>query len=179
MLVVGMILSLGVPNFSELTQNSRISGTTSDLHSSFQLARSEATRSRSNITICASANALSADAECDGTFDDGWIIFVDLNGDLVRTGAGENVLQAHPAIPDSINIVTNGGAGYFGFVPSGLGRSDIDGQPAVQTARICDGRGNVATAGGSSAARLLVVTPGGRATVLHDVARIAGAGGCQ
>lgn len=178
MLIVGMIVSIGVPGFSEITQNSRISDTANDLHLSFQLARSEAARAKSNITICASANSLSATAACDGTFDDGWIIFVDLNGDLVRAGAGEIVLRAHPAIHDSINIVTNGGAGYFGFAPSGLGRGDIGGQPAVQAARICDGRGNVVAAGGRSAARLLVVTPVGRATILRDIAQIAGAGGC-
>ena len=178
MLVIGIILSIGVPSFSEFTQNSRISATANDLHSSFQLARSEAARSKANITICASANSMAAGAACGGTFDDGWIIFVDLNGDLIRAGAGENVLRAHPPIPNAIDIVTNGGADYFGFAPSGLGRGDVGGQPAVQTARICDSRGNVVAAGGRSAARFLVVTPIGRATVLHDVAQIAGAGGC-
>lgn len=178
MLVVGIILSLGVPSFSEFTQNSRISATANDLHSSFQLARSEAARAKTNITICASANSLDPAAVCGGTFDDGWIIFADLNGDLIRAGVGENVLRAHPAVHTRINIATNGGATYFGFAPSGLGRGNVGGVPAIQTARICDDRGNVVAAGGSSAARFLVVTPIGRATVLRDVAQIAGAGGC-
>lgn len=177
--LIGIILSIGVPSMSEFTRNSRITGTANDLHSSFLLARSEAARSKSNITICASANPLDAAAACGGgTFDDGWIIFVDLNGDLTRGGAGENVLRAHPAIPDGIDIVTNGGADYFGYAPSGLGRGDVGGLPAVSTARICDSRGNVVAAGGSSAARFLVVTPIGRATVLRDVAQIDLAGGC-
>ena len=178
MLVIGIILSIGVPSFSEFTANSRISGTANDLHSSFQLARSEAARSKSPITICASNNSMDAAAACGGTFDDGWIIFVDLNGDLVRAGAGENVLRAHPPIPNTIDIFTNGGADYFGFAPSGLGRGDVGGLPAIQTARICDPRGNVVAAGGSSAARILIVTPIGRATVFRDVGQIAGAGGC-
>jgi type IV fimbrial biogenesis protein FimT len=177
-LVIGVILTIGVPNFAAFTQNSRITSTANDLHGSFHLARSEAARSKSNITICASENSLSADATCGGTFDDGWIIFVDLDGDLNRDGDGENILRAHAAIAKSINIATNGGAGYFGFSPSGLGRGDVGGVPAVQTARICDGRGNVVAIGGSSAARILVVTPIGRATVLRDVMQIAAAGGC-
>jgi len=178
MLVIGIILSIGVPSFSEFTQNSRISGTANDLHSSFQLARSEAARSKANITICASNNSMDVAAACGGTFDDGWIIFADLNGDLVRGGVGENVLRAHPPIPNDIDIITNAGSDYFGFAPSGLGRGDIGGNPAVQTVRICDSRGNVVAAGGSSAARFIVVTPIGRATVLRDVGQIAGAGGC-
>jgi type IV fimbrial biogenesis protein FimT len=178
MLVIGIVLSIGVPSFSEFTQNSRISGTANDLHSSFQLARSEAARSKANITICASNNSMDVAAACGGTFDDGWIIFADLNGDLIRGGVGENVLRAHPPIPNDIDIITNGGADYFGFAPSGLGRGNVGGLPAIQTVRICDSRGNVVAAGGSSAARFMVVTPIGRATVLRDVGLIAGAGGC-
>lgn len=178
MLVVGIVLTVGIPSFSDFTRSSRITGTANDLHASFHLGRSEAARSKSNVTICASANSMDAAASCGGTFDDGWIIFVDLNGDIQRAGAGENVLRRHPPVPDAIDIVTNAGANYFGFAPTGLGRGDVGGVPAVQTARICDGRGNVVAAGGNSAARFLVVTPIGRANVLRDVAQIAAAGGC-
>ncbi len=178
MLVIGVVLTVGIPSFSDFTQNSRITSTANDLHSSFQLARSEAARSKSPVTICASVNSMGA-ATCGGaTFDDGWIIFVDLNGDLQRAGVGENVLRAHPPVDVAIDISTNAGADYFGFAPTGLGRGDVGGQPAVQTAVICDGRGNIVAAGGMSAARFLVVTPIGRATVLRDVGQIAGAGGC-
>ena len=177
-LVVGIVLTIGVPNFSAFTQNARMSGTANDLHSSFQLARSEAARSKSNITICASNNAMLEAASCGGTLAEGWIVFVDLNGDLIRAGAGENVLRAYPAIPAQLGIGTNNDSAYFGFAPSGLGRGDVGGQPAVQTVRICDGRGNVVVGAGGSAARLLMITPIGRATVLRDVGQIAAAGGC-
>ena len=178
MLMIGIILSIGVPSMSGFMQNSRISGTANDLHSSFQLARSEAARSKSNIMICASANSMDAEPLCGGTFDDGWIIFIDLNDDQARAvGGDENVLRAHPPIPEGINITTNDGANIFGYAPSGLGRSDLGGLN-VSTAIICDARGNVVAVGGRSSARFLVVTPIGRATVLRDVAQIALAGGC-
>ena len=77
-----------------------------------------------------------------------------------------------------MTITTNAGATYFGFAPTGLGRGDVGGNPSIQTAVICDGRGNVVAAGGNSAARFLVVTPIGRATVLRDVTQINAAGGC-
>ncbi len=178
MLVIGIVLTVGIPSLGVFTQNSRITSTANDLHSSFYLGRSEAARSKSNITICASANSMAAAAACGGTFDGGWIIFIDLNGDIQRAGAGENVLRRYPAIDDAIDISTNAGANYFSFAPTGLGRGDIGGLPSVQTAVICDGRGNVVAAGGNSAARFLVITPIGRATVLRDVAQITAAGGC-
>ena len=178
MLVIGIVVTVGIPGFSQFTQNSRITSTANDLHSSFQLARSAAARSKSPVTICASADSMGA-ATCGGaTFDDGWIIFIDLNGDLQRSGAGENLLRVHPPIDVAIDISTNAGADYFGFAPTGLGRGDVGGQPALQTAVICDGRGNIVAAGGMSAARILVVTPIGRATVLRDVGQITAAGGC-
>jgi len=178
MLMIGVILTIGVPSMTSFMQNSRISGTANDLHSSFHLARSEAARSKNIITICASANSMDAAAACGGTFDDGWIIFVDLNGDLGRAGPDENVIRAHPAINDRIDVTTNAGANYFSFAPSGLGRGDVGGNPAVVTATICDQRGNEPAAGDSSAARVLVVTPIGRATVLRTVVQVNAKGGC-
>jgi len=182
--IIGIVLTFGIPNFGVFTQNSRITGTANDLHSSFYLGRSEAARSKSNITICASANSMDAATCTGGTFDAGWIIFVDLNGDIQRPGGpnvvgGENVLRRHPAIDDAIDISTNAGANYFSFAPTGLGRGDVAGAgTSLQTAVICDGRGNIRAAGGNSAARYLVVTPLGRATVLRDVDQITAAGGC-
>ncbi len=178
MLVVGIVLTVGIPSFSDFTRNSRITSTANDLHSSFHLARSEAARSKAPITICASADPLGA-ALCNGaSFDDGWIIFTDLNGDIARAGAGENVLRAHPPVDDLIDISTNAGADYFGFAATGLGRGDVAFQPSISTAVICDDRGNIVAAGGMSAARFLVVTPIGRATVLRDKDQITAAGGC-
>lgn len=184
MLIIGIVLAIGIPNMSAFTANSRITTTANDLHSSFMLARSEAARSKTFVTICASANSLDAGASCIGptpserAFDDGWIIFVDLNGDVQRAGAGENVLRRHPAINSTIDINVTGNATYFSFAASGLGRGDIGGNPSFTTAVLCDDRGNVIAAGGNSAARYLVVTPIGRATVLRDVALIAAKGGC-
>ena len=183
--IIGIVLAFGIPNFGVFTQNSRIASTANDMHSSFYLGRSEAARSKSNITICASANSMDAAADCGGTFDGGWIIFVDLDGNIQRPAGpnvpgGENVLRRHPAVDDAIDISTNPpGANYFSFAPTGLGRGDVGGAgPSVQTAVICDERRNVVAAGGNSAARFLVVTPLGRATVLRDVAQITAAGDC-
>ncbi len=181
--IIGIVLSFGIPNFGEFTRNSRITGTANDLHSSFFLGRSEAARSKSNITICASNNSMGAATCTGGTFDDGWIIFVDLDGNIQRPAGpnvpgGENLLRRHPPIDDAIDISMNPGATFFSFAPTGLGRGDQSGFTAIQTAVICDGRGNVVAAGGNSAARYLVVTPIGRATVLRDVDLITAAGGC-
>ena len=176
-LIIGTILALGVPNMQGFTANSRISTSTNDLHSSFLLARSEAARARTNITICASNDSMSANPSCAGTLDDGWIVFIDTDGDVVRD-AGENVLRAHPPVDAAVNITPLGKATYFSFAPTGLGRGNVGTGPAFISATICDDRGNTVAHGGRSAARALVVTPIGRANVVTDVGQINGQGGC-
>jgi type IV fimbrial biogenesis protein FimT len=177
LLVIGVILTFGVPNFTDFTRNSQLTSTANDLHSAFQLGRSEAARSKSNITICASSNSLDVTANCSGTFADGWIVFIDLNGDIDRSGAGENLLRTRAAVHNLISLTTNGGATYFSFGPTGLGRGDVGVGPALQTAMICDDRGLQIAAGGRATARRIVATPIGRATVISDKAMIDAAGG--
>lgn len=174
--IVGIVLAVGIPNLSDFTQSSRISSTTNDLHGSFLLARSEAARAKANITICASAHPVGA-ALCDGaSFDEGWIVFIDLNGDIQRAGSEEHVLKAFPPVDDAIDITTNDGATYFSFAASGLGDTEVNGA-AVETAMICDERGNVTAPGGNSAARRLIITPIGRSTILRQQETIEASGG--
>ncbi len=175
MLIVGVVLGLGVPNLAAFTANSRLSSTANDLHASFQLARSEAARSKTNITICASANSFSAGANCGGTWDQGYIVFVDDDGDLNRAGATETVLRAHGEIATDVVMSIANDATYFSYASTGLGRGDVGGNIAVTQVVMCDDRGNIVGAGGNSAARLFVATPLGRATILRDIGLIGNA----
>ncbi|NCF50357.1 prepilin-type N-terminal cleavage/methylation domain-containing protein [Gammaproteobacteria bacterium] len=165
--IVGVVLSFGLPNLREFTQNSRMTGAANDLHAAFQVARSEAARAKTNITICASANSLAADASCGGTWDQGFIVFVDENADLARAGDTESVLRAHSEVAEGVTLVFANDARYFMYASTGLGRI-VPGNPAVSQVVMCDERGNVTAAGGNSAARLFVATPLGRATILRD-----------
>ena len=174
LLVIGVVIALGVPNLGGFIENSRVTGVANDLHGSIMLGRSEAARSKENITICASLNPTDAAADCDpgATFDDGWIVFIDLNGDLLRAGAGENVLRSFPPVHERLDILPGNAARYFSFAPTGLGRGDVGGAPALSVVYICDDRGNEIAEGGLSTARALVVTPIGRSTVIRDKAQI-------
>lgn len=168
LLIVGVVLTLGMPNLTAFTQNSRITTTANDLHAAFQVARSEAARAKSNITICASNNSMTAGADCQGNWEDGFIVFIDSNGDIARAGASETVLRAHPAIANGVNLVLANNATFFSYASTGLGRGNVGGAAAVSQVIICDDRGLAETSKDSSAGRLFVATPLGRATVLRD-----------
>ena len=171
-LIVGVVLTFGLPNFAEFTRNSRMTSAANDLHAAFQLARSEAARAKSNITICASANSMAASADCGGTWNQGYIVFVDENGDRARAGANETVLRRQPQFAEGVSLAVAEDATYFMYAPTGLGRLDTANDPALSQIVMCDERGNVVAAGGNSAARLFVATPLGRATILRDQALI-------
>ncbi len=163
-----------MPNLRQFTQNSRMTATANDLLSAFHLARTEASRAKANITICASANSTAASADCGGEWEQGYIVFIDANGDLSRSDPSETVLRSQPLVASGVDFIVADDATYFSYAPTGLGRQ-IPGNPAVSQIVMCDDRGNVTAAGGSSAARLLIATPLGRATVLRDATQIESA----
>ena len=174
-MIVGVILTFGIPNLTAFTQNSRMTSSANDLHAAFHLARSESARARTNITICASADPMGAGSDCDGTWDQGYIVFIDDNGDRARAGANETVLRAHPPADTGVMLRIANNATYFMYASTGLGRQDTGGNTAVSQVVMCDERGNIKAAGGNSASRLFVATPLGRATILRDMGMIGNA----
>jgi type IV fimbrial biogenesis protein FimT len=172
-MIVAVILSFGIPNLRNFVLNGRITGAANDLHAAFMLARTEAARAKSNVTICASADPLGA-AECDGTWEQGYVVFVDDGADLKRTEAGESVLRSHAGVDRGVMLRVANGATYFTYAPSGLGLQAAD-SPALSQVVICDERGNADGPSGGSTARLFVSTPLGRATIVRDKVMIDGA----
>lgn len=175
--IVSIVLATGIPNLRAYQQNSRMISAANNLHSSFYQARGEAARSKTNITICASADPTLDTPICGGGFKSGWVLFEDRNADLV-VDAGEPVLRRYPPMHDTITITTPEDDDYFMVSATGLGRQDIAGSTPVSVMVLCDSRGNVTAAGGRSAARVVVVLPVGRAVVLSDKAQVAARGGC-
>ena len=168
--VVGIILGFGIPNLRNFTLNSRITGAANDLHAAFMMARTEAAHAKTNVTICASADPMGA-ASCGGTWEQGFVVFIDDDFDLVRD-AGEAILRSQPGVDTGVMLRVADAATYFMYAPSGLGRLDAGGNPPLSQVVICDERGNVDGPSGGSTARLFVTTPLGRATIVRDKAMV-------
>ena len=164
LLIVGVVLSVGVPNLAEFTRNSRITSAANDLHASFLMARSESARAKTNITICGSADG----ASCNSTLDQGYIVFIDLDGSITVNGVGESVLRTHGPAPEGVTYAVENNATYFSYAATGMGRGNVNGNPAVSRIIFCDERGTDETSQDQSAARLFVATPMGRATIVRD-----------
>lgn len=69
--VVGVLLSLAAPSFSDLVASNRMSSQANEFMGSLQLARSEAVRRSQPVTLRAA----------DDNYSKGWTVFADSNGD--------------------------------------------------------------------------------------------------
>ena len=190
-MVLSVLLAIGIPNFRDFLRNSRMSAQANDLLSGVNLTRSEAVKRRAPVTLCAGTPAGCVD---DGSFADGWVVFVDTNanGDI---DVGDDVLRDHAAMPDGVatSFVETADAEddtspafddsdtrYLSFGQNGFRRMNDGSLPVALGIVLCDTRGNVQTAAGPdmSAARALELTTSGRAAVTRSVVRIDTLGGC-
>jgi len=110
------------PNYRDVVDSFRMTSTTNSFAGALKRARSEAMVRRVPVAVCASANAGAVGAICNGaTWDAGWIIFPDVNGDQARAvGAAEPVIISTPA-RTGFTITDNfTGINVISFLPSGL-----------------------------------------------------------
>lgn len=87
--VATILVALAVPAFHTFVQNNRITAQVNELVTALTLVRSEAIKRKQTISICSSSNA----STCTGTWEQGWIIFTDDNGDGVVDAGTEEVLR--------------------------------------------------------------------------------------
>ena len=137
-----ILMTFAVPGFNELIKSNRLSSTANDLLSTLQYARSEAVTRKTAVTVCTSADSVSADdPSCDSTvnWQNGWIVFVDRNGNNARTtGAGstETLLAARePVGAAGLTLVGSTDVAHaVRFVSDGTASGS-------GTIRLCDDRG--------------------------------------
>ena len=177
-MVAGVIIGFGLPNLRQFQLNNRMVAASNDLLAVFSMARTEAIKRKTNVTVC-TADSTDATPDCDPTivWHQGWVAFVDDNGDLAFDAANDEILRRSgkitgndndPANDNNIKVATNNNAFYFSFRATGFGRGDVGAGDPIAAAYIYDRRGNQGTGGGLSTARLLTVTAAGRAQVIRD-----------
>src|SRR5690606_27267414 len=83
------LLTIGLPSFQGSLRSNRVATATNELMSSFALARSEAIRSPGGAAICSTEDGTT----CGGDWNDGWMVWIDMDGDGLPTGANDRVLR--------------------------------------------------------------------------------------
>ncbi len=115
-LAVGAILlTVAIPGMRDVIINNRIATQTNELVTAFNLARMEAIRRGTQVSVCASANKSS----CSGNKDwsTGWIVFVDANA--TGTPSVSTVLRTWGELAGSPTVEEAGASTYLRYLNSG------------------------------------------------------------
>jgi len=77
-MVAAVLLAVGIPSYREITRNNSVTSAQNDLVTALTLARSEALRQATPVSVCASSNGTSCLTGSGPTdWSAGWIVFVD------------------------------------------------------------------------------------------------------
>lgn len=188
LLVAGVLLSIGVPNFREFQRNGAMIAAANQLVTTTLTARAEALKRQVPVTWCLSDNPTAASPVCSAApvanSTRGYIVWVDWDPAHVTaaTGApnftatdGNAVLNANEQV--LLQVEAPGGTirlsadcGYASYQPSGFTRA-VPGMCAgrvVRTLLFCDDRGRKPTSGALSSARVIRIDQPGRGVVMQE-----------
>ncbi|MFZ6780020.1 GspH/FimT family pseudopilin [Undibacterium sp. Ji83W] len=118
--IFATIMAIAVPGVRGFITGARMNAQPSDIVGAINLARSEAVKRNSGVTICKSADGATCVAG-GNNWAVGWIVFADPDYNGV-VNAGETVIRAYPILSGNTTAVGSGGVTQ-GITFSGMGRS--------------------------------------------------------
>ena len=132
--IVSILLGMAVPSLSAIIQSNRQSGHINQLVGHLNYARSEAIKRRINVLVCKSQDGLSCTSA--GNWQDGWILFVDADGDRQHDSAEDLVAHRQPLGDNtSVSYAAFPTGNYVLFYPTGMSLGN-------GTFTFCDDRGS-------------------------------------
>ena len=117
--IVAILVTIAIPNYQTFVLNSRMSAQANDFMTAIGLARSEAIKRATGVSLCKSANGTSCTTS--GTWAQGWIVFTD--GGTVGTFDGTDVvLQVRGPLEGATTLVGDVGvANFIAYRATGYG----------------------------------------------------------
>ncbi|MBU2640338.1 MAG: GspH/FimT family pseudopilin [Gammaproteobacteria bacterium] len=117
--IAAILMTVAIPNFQIFVLNGRISAQANDFMGALGLARSEAIKRATRVSICKSANGTACATS--GNWEQGWIVFVD-GGTAGTVDGTDSAIQVHGALDGGGTFVGNGTVvNYFAYQASGYG----------------------------------------------------------
>jgi type IV fimbrial biogenesis protein FimT len=146
--VVGVVVSNGVPAMQNLVHEQRLTTQVNQLFTDLHLARSESIKRSAQVTLCKSNDGATCSTVSD--WRDGWIMFVDTNGNEV-VDTGETIIRVGQALAAGTTLRYGTSYRYVYFKPDGSAWPNA-------TFTFCDARG-------ATNARAIIVWRTGRVRV--------------
>ncbi|MBT4523094.1 MAG: prepilin-type N-terminal cleavage/methylation domain-containing protein [Halieaceae bacterium] len=135
MAIAAILMTIAVPGFQNVIRNNRISAASGDLVAALLTAKAESAGRTNFVTVC-KRNSGGSGCEANGGWEQGWLVFVDEDGDGT-VDSGDEILYDHAAL--------EGGLTAYGT--SGITRrvtyraNGMTNLTSMQTLVLCDQRG--------------------------------------
>ena len=132
--VIAILVTIAVPQFGTMIKNNRLTSQIGGFSGSLNLARSEAVKRRTNVTVCKSSDGAACTAG--GDWSQSWIVFIDDGATVGTVDAGETILQQHNAMHPTLVFTGTGAGNIADFISYGSNGATQD--SGVVT--LCDDR---------------------------------------
>jgi type IV fimbrial biogenesis protein FimT len=127
MAIAAVLMAVAIPSYRYITNANRIAAEVNGLLGDMQFARAEAIKEGQTVTVCVANTGATA---CAGTgvatWQNGWIVFSDVNGNAqVNTGSGDTIFRVQAPFSGTDTFVANPAAGYVSFNREGFTTSNV------------------------------------------------------
>lgn len=118
--IAAILLAVAIPSFQSVMASNRITSQTNNFLASLALARSEALKRGTGISICASANGTSCAGTSTTNWTTGWIVFTD-SGTVGSVDGSDAVLRVADALRGGVTLTSTSSSaqGYIRYSPNG------------------------------------------------------------
>lgn len=157
--IIGILIAIAIPSFKDLIRSNRLTTYTNELITSMNLARSEAIKRGTPVTISKVSTGTSSLWSANG-----WDVFVDTNGDGVRntaSGSTETIIKSYPGLPSTYTLMSNNFSNYITYKRDGT--SNTNGSFAV-----CDKSNSLNNIPKPYTSKLIIVNKTGRTQMGKD-----------
>lgn len=146
--VAGVVVGSGVPAMQGLVYDQRLTTQVNQLFGDLYLARSEAIKRATQVTLCKSSDGVACSVT--SSWQDGWIVFADAN-ENESVDAGEPIVRVQQALAAGTTLRFGTSYRYLFYKPDGTAWPNA-------TFTFCDARG-------ASGARAIILANTGRARI--------------
>ena len=116
--IVGIMSSIAIPSFQNFIRQTRTTAQTNDFISALNYARSESIKQGRTVTLCKSADLATCVAA--GNWAQGWILFIDTDGNGAKANA-ETMLRVHAAMAGGSSLIGGATLSYWvQYIPTGM-----------------------------------------------------------
>lgn len=119
--ILAIIMAVAAPSFQDASVSGKVSDNANRLASTAAMARGEAIKRNSPVVVCKSADGASCAGS--GGWEQGWIVFHDVNRDGLKDAA-EPVLLQEGAAPGGYKITEGADKSTLTFQPTSVGTTN-------------------------------------------------------